>query len=194
MSSAAQVIANQSNAQHSTGPRTPEGIAVCRFNATKHGLSGQQIVIKGEDPAEYEEIRASFQSHFNPQNEHEALLVEQVAQNQWRLQRAYRVEAKIIAELGETAIFTDPVAIKKFANFMRHRNSVERAFNRAITELERLQQERAKRQAAEARAEASRRFMSSPLAARTGSFCYDGPKEFKLRKTTTGKPTAEAES
>src|SRR5690348_17320595 len=39
MSSQLQIEANRRNAQHSTGPRTPEGKAVSRFNALKTGLS-----------------------------------------------------------------------------------------------------------------------------------------------------------
>ena len=163
MSTATQILANQSNAQHSTGPRTPEGIAACRFNATKHGLSGQQIVIKGEDPAQYDELRASFQAHYKAGDEAEAVLVEQISQSYWRLQRAYRIEARITAELGESAIFTDPVAIKKYANFMRHRNSVERSWKYATKELERLQTERVKRQAPMVQLAASRRPAPAPL-------------------------------
>ena len=41
---------NRRNAQHSTGPRTPEGRACSAQNATKHGLYAKSLVIRGEDP------------------------------------------------------------------------------------------------------------------------------------------------
>ncbi len=40
MATAAQIAANQANAQKSTGPKTPPGKAASSRNATKHGLSG----------------------------------------------------------------------------------------------------------------------------------------------------------
>lgn len=191
MSSAAKLAANQSNGQHSTGPRTPEGIAACRFNATKHGLSGQQIVIKGEDPAEYEKLRASYQAHFRAGNEQEAMLVEQVAQNHWRLQRAYSVEAKITAELGETAIFTDPIAMKKYANFMRHRNSVERAFKWALKELERLQLERRKQEVPLRHLEESRRYFVERLESSEAKRDPNNPQFAAMRRALSRPPYSD---
>lgn len=38
MMSPAQVAANRRNAQKSTGPKTPEGRAVSKMNALKHGI------------------------------------------------------------------------------------------------------------------------------------------------------------
>ena len=54
MASVAQIRANRLNAQKSTGPRTAEGKAAASQNAAKHGLLAEQVVIKGEDPAEFE--------------------------------------------------------------------------------------------------------------------------------------------
>ena len=46
MSTAAQISANQLNAQSSTGPRTAEGKSVVSQNATKHGLTATYPVIR----------------------------------------------------------------------------------------------------------------------------------------------------
>jgi hypothetical protein len=45
----ARIEANRKNAQLSTGPKTPEGKAVCRQNALKNGLTGEGIVLPDED-------------------------------------------------------------------------------------------------------------------------------------------------
>ena len=49
MTSERQKAANQANALHSTGPKTPEGKAVVRFNAFRHGLLARDVVLPGED-------------------------------------------------------------------------------------------------------------------------------------------------
>ena len=139
MSTAAQINANRINAEHSTGPKTAEGIANCKYNATKHGLSGAQIVIKGEDPADYDAARAAFFTQYVPEGIVEEILVERLAQSSWKLQRAERVEARLTAELGETDIYNDDEARRKFSAFLRHRNSIARANREALAELRRLQ-------------------------------------------------------
>src|SRR5581483_10830012 len=49
MSTLRQIEANRRNSQLSTGPRTPEGKAVSRFNALKSGVNAKAQVIPGED-------------------------------------------------------------------------------------------------------------------------------------------------
>src|SRR5436309_10526994 len=58
MSSELKIEANRQNAQHSTGPSTPEGRAAVRLNGLKHGLCAETIVVPGEDPAEFEAMRS----------------------------------------------------------------------------------------------------------------------------------------
>ena len=51
-----QQAANQANAQHSTGPQTPEGKAQSAQNSLKHGLTAQGLVVDGES-VDTEEVR-----------------------------------------------------------------------------------------------------------------------------------------
>ena len=45
MTSQRQKAANQANARRSTGPQTPEGKAVTRLNALRHGLLARDVVL-----------------------------------------------------------------------------------------------------------------------------------------------------
>ena len=147
MASTAQLEANRANAQLSTGPSTPEGIANAKHNATRHGLTGKQVVIKGEDPAQYDALRQQLVHDYSPSSEREAMLVEDISQNYWRLQRARRIEAQVIDKFGETAIIFDPEAIRAFRNVTRYVNSIERSWRSSTRLLDALQ--KARRKAAE---------------------------------------------
>lgn len=146
MTSLARRLANQTNAQLSTGPRTLEGIAASRHNATKHGLCGQQIVIKGEDPLAYDALRTALSKQHNPQTELEAMLVEQVAQNWWRLERARKIEAKMLDQYGDLEAYER----KAFLNLQRQLARVESAWNRAVRDLAKLQKARREQESEQA--------------------------------------------
>jgi hypothetical protein len=147
MSTSAQAIANRENSLHSTGPRTQSGKNTSKYNATKHGLTGKQIVIAGEDPVEFEDLIAGLFELHAPKNEHESMLVQQIAASWWRLHRAYRTERSIVEQLGEEAIFMDDAASKKYRNFTRHLNAIERQWRSATNELKQIQKLRDRPQA-----------------------------------------------
>src|SRR6476660_8829738 len=103
MASPAQILANRENAQRSSGPRTTEGKQAASRNSTRHGLTGTQIVIPGEDASAYQELLEGIRCSYKPTNEAERILVEQIAANAWRLMRAQRVETAFLAKLAEGA-------------------------------------------------------------------------------------------
>jgi hypothetical protein len=150
MATPAQILANRENAQHSTGPKTQEGKQAASRNATRHGLTGTQIVMPGEDPAAYEELRQGlYESHY-PANEAERILVDQIAANYWRLLRAQRVETAFLAKLAEGA--KDPDAAiaaaffekpKELARMHRYVAAAHSAYYKALSQLAKLQKERA---------------------------------------------------
>ena len=43
-----QIEANRLNAQHSTGPSTPEGRAAVRLNGLKYGLYAETLILPSE--------------------------------------------------------------------------------------------------------------------------------------------------
>jgi hypothetical protein len=87
MASPAQILANRENAKLSSGPKTHEGKQASSRNATRHALTGTQIVMPGEDEAAYEKLRHGMVESYRPANEAERVLVDQIAANAWRLMR-----------------------------------------------------------------------------------------------------------
>ena len=99
MASQAQVEANRANAAKSTGPKTSEGKAAVSQNAVKHGLLAEQVVIKGEDPGEFEFYREAMMGELSPVGEVESMLAERAAGLAWRLRRAERLQAEALDTL-----------------------------------------------------------------------------------------------
>ena len=127
------------NASHSTGPRTTAGIENCKYNATRHGLTGQQLVLKNESAADYDAQRLAIIEENQPASEDEAMLVERIAQNYWKMLRAERHEQQLFDYFA--SINEDVFASKRYQNYIRYRNAIERAWNRARTELASLKKE-----------------------------------------------------
>jgi hypothetical protein len=88
-----KIEANRQNAQHSTGPSTPEGRAAVRLNGLKHGLCAETIVVPGEDPAQFEALLEAYRAEYQPATPSAEFLVRQVAMADWRLLRLHRIEA-----------------------------------------------------------------------------------------------------
>ncbi|MCZ2156081.1 MAG: hypothetical protein LC114_19635 [Bryobacterales bacterium] len=94
------VSQNRINAQHSTGPRTPEGKAISSQNALKHGLSIQRhAVLHGENPALYAQLLAELREIYEPISRREDLAVEDIAQCRWALARFDEAEAVCLEKL-----------------------------------------------------------------------------------------------
>jgi len=101
MATAAQVEANRSNAQKSTGPRTPEGKETAAQNALKHGLFAREGVIRGEDEEEFEEHRERLLGQLNPVGPLEEILADRIVDLSWRLKRAVQDQSEAFAALYE---------------------------------------------------------------------------------------------
>ena len=97
MPSLRQIEANRRNSQLSTGPRTPEGKAVSRFNPLKSGINAKAQVLPGEDPAELEAMAAGYHHDWAPATWLERFLVDSLVRADWMLQRLSRIEAQLWA-------------------------------------------------------------------------------------------------
>ena len=56
----AQAEASRLNGARSRGPATPEGKERSRWNALRHGLAAEKVVVLGEEAAAFEEYRQAF--------------------------------------------------------------------------------------------------------------------------------------
>jgi hypothetical protein len=100
-----QIAANRQNAQHSTGPRTPEGKAAASRNNTRHGLKAASPVIpKLESPEDWEQHRQTTAAGLNPGNALEEALAERIALILWRLDRIVRYEREVTAVAQDHAV------------------------------------------------------------------------------------------
>jgi hypothetical protein len=100
-----QLAANRCNAQKSTGPKTPEGRAVSKMNALKHGILSKEVLVRGlnikESSRELSALYQRFWQDLNPVGPVEEILVDQIVTTHWRLRRA------LTAESGEIALSVD---------------------------------------------------------------------------------------
>ena len=94
--------ANRENAQHSTGPTTPEGKAAVRLNALKYGLRAQDMLLPGEDPEGYTHLWDELVDDWQPTNKTERLHLEQMCTSQWLLGRVAWGEHLAFAAMPST--------------------------------------------------------------------------------------------
>jgi len=127
---------NRANSLHSRGPRSPEGKAKSSQNSFKHGLYSKQLVLPNEDPAELDDLRASLRAQHQPANTTEEILVNELAENFWRIRRMRQLEARTL----------NPENLENLATLLpaihRAMASAERAFHKSLAALRSLQQDR----------------------------------------------------
>ncbi len=127
MATNAQIAANQANAQHSTGPRTAEGKARVAANPLQHGFRSASVLIPGEDPAEFDALRAAIEDEYRPEGHEQTRCVEEMAAAWWRLQRSRAFQQDIltrkIEELRPDHVDLSPVSLACRAEEELHRDS-----------------------------------------------------------------------
>src|SRR4051794_14555852 len=95
--SAARIAANRLNAQKSTGPKTPEGKAKARFNALKHGMRADTLVLPGADAEAFQQRLDDWTDAYAGDDPARALVVARAVHASWRLERCANAEAARLA-------------------------------------------------------------------------------------------------
>jgi len=137
MATVKQIEANRLNAQKSTGPKTPEGKAVTKLNALRHGLRARTVVLPAEKPEDFHQLCNDLEAEWQPQSRTEQFYVEQMAVSQWKLTRV-EVAEKSLLDQEFSAQSQIPLVDKLWQ--CQHR--LERSYARAQRDLERLQNSR----------------------------------------------------
>jgi hypothetical protein len=125
-----------------SGPKTDAGKQRIRLNALKHGLCAKSVIVPGESPEEYDEMRADLLDQFKADTPQEQMLVDQLAQSYWALLRARRKETELLASQAAMQAWewTDEY-LRSVERFNRYRSSSERAYQRALATLQKFQKE-----------------------------------------------------
>lgn len=156
MTTKKQIASNRRNARRSTGPKTRAGKNASSKNALRHGLLAQQVTLPDEDGAAFQEFRQRLFAERAPTGPWEEVLVDQMVACAWRLRRAERMEAAVVAhrtseaeaELDHSRRSADPLALglirdatgaDTMSKIGRYERRVERSMYRASHQLERLQ-------------------------------------------------------
>jgi len=132
-----QQKANRQNAQHSTGPATPEGRAAVRFNALTYGLRTRATILPDENVADYSSLWDELEADWQPQNRTERSYLETMVTSQWLLARVAASEQKIylFIEFGEQQF-------KMLAYVAKQRAQLERSFRTAIDDMKQSKKDR----------------------------------------------------
>jgi hypothetical protein len=142
MSSAAQLVANRTNAQLSTGPKTPEGKLASSRNAVRHGFTSMRLTVAPEDLADFNTLKAELLTDVRPEGALEESLFERLLLAHWNLRRVTRYESELLDQTNPFAP-GDPDAAHAFDRLGRYRRDLERSAKLALAELRKLQTERA---------------------------------------------------
>jgi hypothetical protein len=142
--SSAKQQANQANARHSTGPKTPQGKAVSAMNSRTHGFCSPALLLPGEDPDEFDQFKQEYSFQIDPSTPLERTLFEELFAAAWKLRRLQRLETTACSQTESfEALLDDDQLQKKLDNLARHKARIERSFYRALKELKFQQTNRA---------------------------------------------------
>ncbi len=144
---------NRANASHSTGPRTEAGKLRSSLNALRHGLTARSAVLPSEDPAAYQQHCRQLQNEYHPDTPTETLLVQQLADTSWRLNRIPLLEADLFVQVPSPespATSHQPPATSQLvpllASLGLHSARLARQFQKTLDQLRSIQFDRRQRQ------------------------------------------------
>ena len=100
-----QLAANRANAQKSTGPTSPEGLARSAQNSFRHGFRASKFAILTiEDGQHLENLKADIIQTYQPVNHMELLACERIATTFFSMQRASQFEAGMFTRFVNLAL------------------------------------------------------------------------------------------
>ena len=140
-STPAQVAANQFNAQHSTGPKTPQGKAIAARNNFRHGFTGEFTVLPWEQQDEFNRLIDALRDEHKPSDLTERILIDKMAQALWLTKRAVMLQH--VTFNHELPTCDDE---KQLALYIRYQTTNERIFQKCLDQFLKLRGEKRKQQ------------------------------------------------
>jgi hypothetical protein len=137
--------------------------AARQMNALAHGMTARTVVLPHENAEEYEAMHQGLDESYRPANQNENVLVTRIAQAYWRMQRCYSVERAFLEnrtsgsedpEAAMANLFVDKAESARMRLMMRYVAAAERAYYKAMADLNKAQAERRKQEKLEAYEEA----------------------------------------
>ncbi len=137
----AQLNANQSNAQRSSGPKTPAGKAISAMNHFRHGLTGEFTVLPWENQEEFNTVLVELRAEHKPSTFTENMLIGKMAQAAWLSKRALILQQSVLKHHARGCWDESKLAL-----YLRYQTTHDRAFHKSLNELLRLRAEKRKEQ------------------------------------------------
>ena len=97
MSTTAQITANRTNAQNSTGPKTETGKQTASMNAFRHGLTGTRMILQPHEHEAYTRLTKALTRDYSPKTENESQFVQKIIDCHTRLNRIAAIENNILS-------------------------------------------------------------------------------------------------
>ena len=90
---------NRANAQHSTGPKTPEGKAASSKNSTTHGLSGKLTLKSQAEAQRYQQRIAELTRFYKLTNPMASSIIQHLVTAEVRMAQAFAAEQAVLTQL-----------------------------------------------------------------------------------------------
>jgi hypothetical protein len=106
MSSDSRILSSRANGRRSKGPVTAAGKLRSSRNAIRHGLLSGSLVLEDESPEGFQALLAQHLARFQPADDLELGLVEEMVAACWRMRRSWAIETHML----DTVAAADPAA------------------------------------------------------------------------------------
>jgi len=165
MASKNRIEAGRRNGLLAKGKKSEESRQKCAMNSVRHGITAKSIVLSNESKEDFEALRKIYYTRYQPADEVECDLVDDMVSARWRLRRASSLE-RVTIDLRQDRMMDiapenreykgeppEPLRImlafeKEFNHsdtlrlVARYETRLHRNFERADAGLRRLQKER----------------------------------------------------
>lgn len=138
MATAAQILANQANAQHSTGPKTEDGKARAAKNNIKHGLSFGILVLSQDEQDYIQQFEATMRHEMKPAGAIEETVFAQFLDAAARLHKIQGLITALARRHSEDPIVV-PDAAAEWNQLTRYRAAAEMQLYSSVNTLMELQ-------------------------------------------------------